>query len=115
MININTINLILSKLGSYGIDTNKSRNYYLAFRRNCKTPILGRKLDPRLCLIGDSEYDIEINIHKTPNERYDSYIISVNKWKSYEYDLNLKYMGETVEEFLVHIKTIFNNPKQLQQ
>lgn len=115
MININTVNVILAKLGSYGIDTYKSRNYYLAFRRNCKTPSLGRKLDPRLCLIGDSEYDVEININKTPNGQYDAYNISVNKWKSYEYDLNLMYMGGTVEEFLAHINIIFNNPKQLQQ
>lgn len=45
----------------------------------------------------------------------DAYIISVNKWKSDDYNLNLLYYGGTVEEFLAHLNIIFNNPKQLQQ
>lgn len=87
-------------LGKYG---------FLAFRRNCKVPRVGRKINVEAALYGKEDYDIFIgfNANNTDNSLYDSYKIRITELKAKEYSLAVQYTGTSVEELKKDINSIF--------
>lgn len=87
-------------LGKYG---------FLAFRRNCKVPRVGRKINAEAALYGKEDYDIFIgfNANNTDNRIYDTYKIRITELKAKEYSLALQYTGTSVEELQKDINSIF--------
>lgn len=87
-------------LGKYG---------FVAFRRNCKFPRVGRKINTEAALYGKEDYDIFIgfNANKTDKRLYDSYKIRIAELKAKEYSLALQYTGTSVEELQKDINSIF--------
>lgn len=87
-------------LGKYG---------FLAFRRNCKVPRVGRKINAEAALYGKEDYDIFIgfNANNKDDRIYDSYKIRIVELKAKEYSLALQYTGTNVEELQKDINSIF--------
>lgn len=87
-------------LGKYG---------FLAFRRNCKVPRVGRKINTEAALNGKEDYDIFIgfNANNKDDRIYDSYKIRIVELKAKEYSLALQYTGTNVEELQKDINSIF--------
>lgn len=87
-------------LGKYG---------FLAFRRNCKMPRVGRKINAEAALYGKEDYDIFIGFNANNKDAriYDSYKIRIVELKAKEYSLALQYTGTNVEELQKDINSIF--------
>lgn len=113
MMKVEDVNILLAKLGSYGVYNCRTKRFFLAFRKNCKTSRLGRKLDPAKCLTNENQYDVEINVMQTQDWQFTNYIIYINEIKRKEYNLFPVYKGTTLAELRTHLNLIFNNPEQL--
>lgn len=108
MINQKQVEILFRQLEAASASYRNSVKYWLAFRKNAKSPKLGKKLDYYRNDV-DKEADMLVILVRQRDEynAFTHYEIAIKPDKCKMYNLNSEYVGTTYEELIRDIKAIF--------
>lgn len=108
MLNQKQVEILFRQLEAATTSYRDSVKYWLAFRKNAKSPKLGKKLDYYRNDV-DKEADMLVILVRQQDEynAFTHYEIAIKPDKCKMYNLNSEYIGTTYEKLVRDIKAIF--------
>lgn len=108
MLNQKQVEILFRQLEAASTSYRDSVKYWLAFRKNAKSPKLGKKLDYYRNDV-DKEADMLVILVRQQDEynAFTHYEIAIKPDKCKMYNLNSEYIGTTYEKLVRDIKAIF--------
>lgn len=108
MINQKQVEILFRQLEAASASYRNSVKYWLAFRKNAKSPKLGKKLDYYRNDV-DKEADMLVILVRQQDDykAFIQYEIAIKPDKCKMYNLNSEYIGTTYEELVRDIEAIF--------